>query len=87
MPKTMPKTMFKKIWEKHVVQEEEGKPSLLYIDLHLVHEVTSPQAFEGLRLSNRKVRRPDLVVAVADHDVPTTPRLSLIHISEPTRPY
>jgi len=83
MPKTMPKTMFEKIWEKHVVQEEEGKPSLLYIDLHLVHEVTSPQAFEGLRLSNRKVRRPDLVVAVADHDVPTTPRDTEVVIEDP----
>ena len=79
----MPKTMFEKIWEQHVVQEEEGKPSLLYIDLHLVHEVTSPQAFEGLRLTNRKVRRPDLVVAVADHDVPTTPRETEVVIEDP----
>jgi len=79
----MPKTMFEKIWETHVVQEEEGKPSLLYIDLHLIHEVTSPQAFEGLRLANRKVRRPDLVVAVADHDVPTTPRDTEVIIEDP----
>src|SRR5580704_3869297 len=56
--KTMPKTMFEKIWESHVVREDEGQPSLIYIDLHLVHEVTSPQAFEGLRLTGRKVRRP-----------------------------
>ena len=66
-----------------MVQEEEGKPSLLYIDLHLIHEVTSPQAFEGLRLANRKVRRPDLVVAVADHDVPTTPRDTEVIIEDP----
>jgi len=69
----MAKTMFEKIWENHVVHEEEGKPTLLYIDLHLVHEVTSPQAFEGLRLAGRKVRRPDLTFATMDHNVPTTP--------------
>ena len=70
----MPKTMFEKIWESHVVREEEGQPSLIYIDLHLVHEVTSPQAFEGLRLTGRKVRRPELTVATMDHNVPTTDR-------------
>jgi 3-isopropylmalate/(R)-2-methylmalate dehydratase large subunit len=70
----MPKTMFEKIWEQHVVREELGQPALLYIDLHLVHEVTSPQAFEGLRLTNRAVRRPDLTVATMDHNVPTTNR-------------
>jgi 3-isopropylmalate/(R)-2-methylmalate dehydratase large subunit len=70
----MPKTMFEKIWEDHIVYEEASKPSLLYIDLHLVHEVTSPQAFEGLRLSGRLVRRPDLTVATMDHNVPTTDR-------------
>jgi 3-isopropylmalate/(R)-2-methylmalate dehydratase large subunit len=70
----MPKTMFEKIWEAHVVREQAGQPALLYIDLHLVHEVTSPQAFEGLRLSGRKVRRPDLTVATMDHNVPTTNR-------------
>lgn len=68
------KTLFKKIWEAHVVDEEPGKPTLIYIDLHLVHEVTSPQAFEGLRLSGRKVRRPDLTFATMDHNVPTTNR-------------
>jgi 3-isopropylmalate/(R)-2-methylmalate dehydratase large subunit len=68
------KTLFKKIWEAHVVDEEPGKPTLLYIDLHLVHEVTSPQAFEGLRLSGRRVRRPDLTFATMDHNVPTTNR-------------
>ena len=66
-----PKTMFEKIWESHVVHEEEGQPTVLYVDLHLVHEVTSPQAFDGLRMNNRKVRRPDLTVATADHNTPT----------------
>ena len=70
----MPKTMFEKIWDAHVVREEAGQPALLYIDLQLVHEVTSPQAFEGLRLTGRKVRRPDLTVATMDHNVPTTDR-------------
>ena len=70
----MPKTLFEKIWEKHIVHEEPEKQTLLYIDLHLVHEVTSPQAFEGLRLSGRKVRRPELTVATMDHNVPTTDR-------------
>ena len=65
------RTMFEKIWDKHVVKEFPGQPALLYVDLHLVHEVTSPQAFDGLRMSNRKVRRPDLTVAVADHNTPT----------------
>jgi len=70
----MPKTMFEKIWDAHVVREEAGQPALLYVDLHLVHEVTSPQAFEGLRLTGRKVRRPALTVATMDHNVPTTDR-------------
>jgi 3-isopropylmalate/(R)-2-methylmalate dehydratase large subunit len=73
-----PKTLFEKIWETHVVVEEPGKPSLIYIDRHLVHEVTSPQAFEGLRLAGRKVRRPDLTFATMDHNVPTTRRGSPI---------
>src|SRR5262245_2947982 len=68
------KTMFEKIWESHVVHEEPGKPSLIYIDRHLVHEVTSPQAFESLRLSGRKLRRPELTFATMDHNVPTTLR-------------
>ena len=67
-------TMFEKIWDSHVVREEPGKPSLLYVDLHLVHEVTSPQAFDGLRLNSRRVRRLDRTVAVADHNVPTNNR-------------
>src|SRR5450432_4240942 len=69
-----PRTMFQKIWDAHLVRSEPGQQSLLYIDLHLVHEVTSPQAFEGLRVAGRRVRRPDLTVATADHNVPTTDR-------------
>jgi len=65
------KTMFEKIWDAHEIREEEGQPSLLYVDLHLVHEVTSPQAFEGLRMAGREVRRPDLTVATMDHNTPT----------------
>ena len=71
-----PRTMFEKIWDAHVVHQEPGKPALIYIDLHLVHEVTSPQAFEGLRLSGRGVRRPDLSIATVDHNVPTWERSS-----------
>ncbi len=67
----MGKTIIEKIWEKHVVHSEDSKPDLIYIDLHLVHEVTSPQAFEGLRLNGRKVRRPDLTFATMDHNIPT----------------
>ena len=67
-----PKTLFEKVWDSHVVRAPEGEPTLLYIDLHLVHEVTSPQAFEGLRLANREIRRPDLTFATIDHNVPTT---------------
>jgi len=70
----MSKTLFEKIWNSHLVLEEENGPSLLYIDRHLIHEVTSPQAFEGLRLNNRKVRRPDLTIATEDHNVPTSDR-------------
>ena len=72
----MAKTMFEKIWEAHEVRgpAQEGGPSLLYIDLHLVHEVTSAQAFEGLRLAGRKVRHPEKTLAVVDHNVPTTDR-------------
>jgi 3-isopropylmalate/(R)-2-methylmalate dehydratase large subunit len=68
-----PATLAEKVWGRHVVRSGEGEPDLLYIDLHLVHEVTSPQAFEGLRLSGRKVRRPDLTLATMDHNVPTAP--------------
>ncbi|MEL0081054.1 MAG: 3-isopropylmalate dehydratase large subunit [bacterium] len=72
-----PLTLFEKIWKKHVVHEENGKPSLLYIDLHLVHEVTSPQAFEGLRQAGRKVRRKDKTFATMDHNVPTVDRYNI----------
>src|SRR6187551_1394777 len=68
----MPQTLSEKVWERHVVRRVEGEPDLLFIDLHLVHEVTSPQAFDGLRLQGRTVRRPDLTVATMDHNVPTT---------------
>jgi 3-isopropylmalate/(R)-2-methylmalate dehydratase large subunit len=68
---SVPRTLAEKVWEQHLVRSAEGDPDLLYIDLHLVHEVTSPQAFDGLRLSGRPVRRPDLTVATADHNVPT----------------
>jgi len=64
-------TMFEKIWNKHIVAEPKDQPEILYIDLHLVHEVTSPQAFEGLRINNRKVRRPDLTIATVDHNITT----------------
>src|SRR5579859_224302 len=67
------RTLFEKIWDAHVVHEEPGENPLLYIDLHLVHEVTSPQAFEGLRLTGRRVRRPDLTIATMDHNTPTWP--------------
>jgi 3-isopropylmalate/(R)-2-methylmalate dehydratase large subunit len=70
----LPKTLFEKIWESHTVLEQKNGPTLLYVDRHLIHEVTSPQAFEGLRLNNRKVRRPDLTIATEDHNVPTSDR-------------
>ena len=70
----MPKTMFEKIWDAHVVHEEPGQAPVVYVDLHLVHEVTSPQAFDGLRMAGRQVRRPDLTVCTADHNVPTSDR-------------
>jgi len=69
-----PRTLFEKVWESHVVHEEPGRPSLMWVDRHLVHEVTSPQAFGGLRISGRRVRRPDLTFATVDHNVPTTDR-------------
>ncbi len=70
----MSKTLYDKIWEEHLVHQQEDGTSLLYVDRHLVHEVTSPQAFEGLRMNRRKVRKPNLTLAVADHNVPTTDR-------------
>ncbi len=74
MAETEPKTIIEKIWDEHVVRTAEGEPDLLYIDLHLVHEVTSAQAFESLRTTNRPVRRPDLTLATVDHNVPTQDR-------------
>ena len=73
-----PKTLFDKIWSDHLVGQREDGTSLLYIDRHLVHEVTSPQAFEGLKLSNRKVRRPESTFATADHNVPTINRENIL---------
>ena len=69
----MPETLAEKVWDRHVVHRADGEPDVLYVDLHLVHEVTSPQAFDGLRMHGRPVRRPDLTVATMDHNVPTTP--------------
>ena len=77
---TTPKTLFEKVWQQHLVAEPEGEPTILYIDLHLVHEVTSPQAFDGLRLAGRKVRRPDRHIATVDHNVPTTSAEDRLHI-------
>ena len=70
----MPQTLYDKIWNEHIVHQQEDGTTLLYVDRHLVHEVTSPQAFEGLRINNRRVRKPKLTLAVADHNVPTTNR-------------
>src|SRR5512146_3354233 len=70
----MPQTIIEKLWDSHIVHERPGAPALLFIDLHLVHEVTSPQAFDGLRERGLKVRRPDLTIATADHSIPTTDR-------------
>ena len=74
-----PRTLFEKIWDEHLVASLEGEPPLLYIDLHLIHEVTSPQAFDGLRLHHRRVRRPDRTLATADHNVPTDPITTPVH--------
>ena len=78
----MPQTLYDKIWNEHVVHQQDDKTTLLYVDRHLIHEVTSPQAFESLRLSKRKVRKPNLTLAVADHNVPTTDRLKGIDDEE-----
>src|SRR5277367_441079 len=74
MSDAKPRTLFDKIWDSHVVEKLPDGTCILYIDRHLLHEVTSPQAFEGLRNAGRKLRRPDLTLAVADHNVPTTDR-------------
>jgi 3-isopropylmalate/(R)-2-methylmalate dehydratase large subunit len=75
-----PQTLFEKVWQQHLVAEPAGEPPILYIDLQLVHEVTSPQAFEGLRLAGRKLRRPDRHIATVDHNVPTTSVEDRLHI-------
>jgi 3-isopropylmalate/(R)-2-methylmalate dehydratase large subunit len=79
-PQTNPKTLFEKVWHQHLVVEPAGEPSILFIDLHLVHEVTSPQAFDGLRMTGRKLRRPDRTVATVDHNVPTSSIEDRLHI-------
>ena len=78
-----PQTMFEKLWQGHLVAAPTGEPSILYIDLHLVHEVTSPQAFDGLRMAGRTLRRPDRTVATIDHNVPTTSVEDRLHILDP----
>jgi 3-isopropylmalate/(R)-2-methylmalate dehydratase large subunit len=83
-PDTTPRTLFEKVWNQHLVAEPAGEPSLLYIDLHLVHEVTSPQAFDGLRLAGRKLRRPDRTVATVDHNVPTSSIADRLNIVDQT---
>src|SRR5580704_7465014 len=77
---TAPRTLFEKVWNHHIVAEPKGEPTILYIDLHLVHEVTSPQAFDGLRMAGRKIRRPDRHIATVDHNVPTTSAQDRLHI-------
>src|ERR1700744_5346623 len=79
-PKNSPKTLFQKVWQQHLVAEPAGKPSILYIDLHLVHEVTSPQAFDGPRMAGRKLRRPDRTVPTVHHNVPTSSIEDRLHI-------
>ena len=81
---TAPRTLFEKVWQSHLVAEPAGEPALLYIDLQLVHEVTSPQAFDGLRLATRKVRRPDRTLATVDHNVPTTSIADRLNIVDQT---
>jgi len=78
-----PRTLFEKVWEQHIVAEPDGEPTLIYIDLHLVHEVTSPQAFDGLRIKGRKLRRPDRHLATVDHNVPTTSAQDRLVIADP----
>jgi 3-isopropylmalate/(R)-2-methylmalate dehydratase large subunit len=79
-PTNTPRTLFEKVWQQHLVVEPANEPSLLYIDLHLVHEVTSPQAFDGLRMAGRTLRRPDRTVATVDHNVPTSSIADRLHI-------
>ena len=83
VPQNAPRTMFEKVWQEHLVVAPANEPSILYIDLHLVHEVTSPQAFDGLRMAGRKLRRPDRTVATVDHNVPTSSVQDRLHILDP----
>src|SRR6266566_8041778 len=76
----VPKTMFEKIWDAHVVREAPGESTILYIDRHLVHEMTSPQAFAGLRLAGRSTHRPDGTIAVLDHNIPTVPGRRMLDV-------
>src|SRR3712207_5414514 len=80
-----PRTLAQKVWEAHVVRRADGEPDLLYIDLHLLHEVTSPQAFDGLRMANRPVRRPDLTIATEDHNTPTDNLLTIADTTSRTQ--
>lgn len=82
-PQSAPRTLFEKVWQQHVVVEPQGEPTILYIDLHLIHEVTTPQAFDGLRLAGRKLRRPDRTIATVDHNVPTSSVQDRLHILDP----
>ena len=79
----MAKTMYEKIWESRIVHQEDGQPAILYVDLHLIHEVTTPQAFDGLRQAGRRVRRTDRTVAVVDHNTPTNPGRAFMPIEDP----
>src|SRR2546425_11471325 len=77
-----PKTMFEKIWDAHVAREASGESTILYIDRHLVHEVTSPQAFTGLRITGRAVHRPDATIAALDHNIPTVPGRRMLDVGD-----
>src|SRR5260370_32500674 len=79
----MPKTMFEKIWDAHIVRDVPGESAVLYIDRHLVHEVTSPQAFASLKASGRAVRKPEATLAVLDHNIPTTQRRRMLDVVDP----
>jgi 3-isopropylmalate/(R)-2-methylmalate dehydratase large subunit len=83
VPSNAPRTLFEKVWQQHLVVEPANEPSILYVDLHLVHEVTSPQAFDGLRMAGRKLRRPDRTIATVDHNVPTSSVQDRLHILDP----
>ena len=80
MTQTRAKTLYEKVWDAHLVATPEAEAPIIYVDRHLVHEVTSPQAFEGLRMSNRGVRRPDCTLTTVDHNVPTEDRSQLIDV-------